>query len=240
VDNLFTEEVNRNIMNGFLVELFPEPVEIALFGHVFRVSATVLTTWGIIAAVLALALVYRLALVPRLKDKPKGPQRALEAAVEGLDNYVGSKLHGMGDSFGAYIFTLALLLVSSAFVELLGIRGPTTDITMTLALGLITFFLVNYYGFRRRGFLGRLKAMKNPFLALSDLVAPVSMACRLFGNMFGGMIIIDLLYYAMGNFAVALPSVAGLYFNVFHPLIQAFIFITLTLSYIAEASETEN
>ncbi|MCL1952258.1 MAG: F0F1 ATP synthase subunit A [Oscillospiraceae bacterium] len=227
-------------MKEFPVELFPEPVEIALFGHAFRVSQTVLTTWGILAAVLALALVYRFALAPRLKDNPKGPQQALEAAVEGLDSYVGSKLHGMGDSFGAYIFSLALLLVASAFVELLDIRAPTTDITMTLALGLITFFLVNYYGFKRRGLRGRMKAFRNPFLVLSDMVAPISMACRLFGNMFGGMIIIELLYYAMGNFAVALPSVAGLYFNVFHPLIQAFIFITLTLSYIAEASETEN
>jgi F-type H+-transporting ATPase subunit a len=65
------------------------------------------------------------------------------------------------------------------------------------------------------------------------------MACRLFGNMFAGMIIIDLLYFAMKKFAVVLPGVAGLYFNLFHPLIQAFIFITLTLSYIAEAAETE-
>ena len=227
-------------MQGFAVELFPEPEEIELLGHVFHISATVLVTWGILAAVLALALVFRLVFVPRFKDNPKGLQRALEAAVENLDKYVGSKLHGMSEAFGAYIFSLALLLVSSAFVELLGLRGPTTDITMTFALGLITFFLVNYYGFRRRGFLGRLKAMRNPFLVLSDVVAPVSMACRLFGNMFGGMIIIDLLYFAMKRFAVSLPSVAGLYFNVFHPLIQAFIFITLTLSYIAEAAEPES
>jgi len=226
-------------MQGFAVELFPESKEVMLLGHALHISTTVFTTWGILAIVLALALVFRFVLAPRFKENPRGLQRALEAAVEGLDNYVGSKLHGMSESFGAYIFSLGLLLIASAFVELLGLRAPTTDITMTLALALITFFLVNYYGFKRRGFRGRMKAMKNPFLVLSDIIAPVSMACRLFGNMFGGMIIIDLLYFAMKKFAVALPSVAGLYFNLFHPLIQAFIFITLTLSYIAEAAEPE-
>jgi len=206
---------------------------------VFHISVTVFTGWGILAVVLALALAFRIVLVPRFKDNPKGLQRALEAAVEGLDKYVGGKLHGMGEAFGGYIFSLGLMLILSALVELLGLRAPTTDITMTLALGLITFFLVNYYGFKRRGFLGRLKALRNPFLVLSDFVSPISMACRLFGNMFAGMIIIELIYLAMGKFAVALPSVAGLYFNLFHPLIQAFIFITLTLSFIAEAAEPE-
>jgi len=226
-------------MQGFAVELFPESKEIELLGRVFHVGSTVFTTWGILAAVLALALVFRLCFVPRLRENPKGLQRALEAAIESLDKIVGGKLHGMGEAFGAYIFSLALMLVASAFVELFGLRAPTSDFTMTLGLAAISLFLVNLYGFKRRGFLGRLKGFKNPFLLLSDFISPVSMACRLFGNMFGGMIIIDLLYLAMGKFAVALPSVVGLYFNIFHPLIQAFIFITLTLSNIAEASEAE-
>jgi F0F1-type ATP synthase membrane subunit a len=46
-----------------------------------------------------------------------------------------------------------------------------------------------------------------------------------------------LLYMALGNNAVGIPAVAGLYFNAFHPLIQAFIFVTLTLTFINEAVE---
>jgi len=226
-------------MRGFAVELFPEATEIALPGHALRISSTVLTTWGILAGILALALVFRFVCVPRLKENPRGLQRALEAAVESLDRYTGSKLHGTGEAFGAYIFSLALMLVASAFVELLGLRAPTSDFTMTLGLAAVSLFLVNLYGFKRRGFFGRLKGFRNPFLLLSDFISPISMACRLFGNMFGGMIIIDLLYYALGRAAVGIPSVAGLYFNLFHPLIQAFIFITLTLSYVEEATATE-
>ena len=55
--------------------------------------------------------------------------------------------------------------------------------------------------------------------------------------MLGGMIVMDLINKSLGNRAVGIPSVVGLYFNVFHPLIQAFIFITLTLTFINEATE---
>ena len=49
----------------------------------------------------------------------------------------------------------------------------------------------------------------------------------------------DLLYMALGNLAcaVGIPSIIGLYFNVFHPLIQTFIFVTLSLTFIGEATE---
>jgi F0F1-type ATP synthase membrane subunit a len=46
-----------------------------------------------------------------------------------------------------------------------------------------------------------------------------------------------MLYTSLGNYAVGLPSLVGLYFSIFHPLIQAFIFITLTLNYINEVTE---
>ena len=72
---------------------------------------------------------------------------------------------------------------------------------------------------------------------VSDIAVPVSMACRLFGNMLGGMIVMELLYSALGAFAIGIPSIVGLYFNVFHPLIQAYIFITLSLTFIDEAME---
>ncbi|MDR0530906.1 MAG: F0F1 ATP synthase subunit A [Oscillospiraceae bacterium] len=248
------------------VMIFPKRVPLHLFGWNYDLSSSVLITWGIIAAVLVFALIFRFSVVPRMKDQPTGLQLLIETAVENLDHYIGTKLSGMSLSFGAYIFSTAILLVASALVELLGLRAPTADITMTLSLALITFFLINYCGFQRNGFIGRIRSLagvsnaklppdmplaqrlrtrlKNvaqpgtigfPFRVISDLVVPLSLTCRLFGNMFGGMIIIDLLYWALDSKAIGIPSVVGLYFNIFHPLIQAFIFITLTLSYIEEA-----
>ncbi|MDR2647774.1 MAG: F0F1 ATP synthase subunit A [Oscillospiraceae bacterium] len=254
----------------FGVSIVPERTH-PLFGlEWLTISHTVLTTWAIIAIVLAASLIIRFTALKHMQNRPKGIQLLLEIAIEKLDQYVGTKLDRTSLSFGAYIFSLSFLLVASAFTELLGLHAPTADITMTLGLSLITFFLINYYGFKRKGLTGRIKSMANvrspdipggtsfgvkiklyaksflkpgtiafPFRILSDLVVPLSLTCRLFGNMFGGMIIIDLLYYALGSAAVGIPSVAGLFFNVFHPLIQAFIFVTLTLSYIEEATAEE-
>lgn len=214
-----------------------------LFG--LNLSRTVIDSWIIMAVLILLALLIRIFCVPKFTDKPKGLQNLLEAAVEALSNYSGSQVHTMkmSMSFGAYLFTLVLFMVGCAILELFGERAPTADLTMTFAMALITFFLLNYYGIKHKGIKGRLKSLGSPtkiilpIRMVCDLAIPVSLACRLFGNMLGGMIVMDLLYSALGSFAVGIPSVIGLYFNVFHPLIQAFIFVTLTLSYIEEATE---
>ena len=134
-------------------------------------------------------------------------------------------------------------MIGCAVAELFGYRAPTSDITMTFAMSLITFALINYYGLKKKGVGGRIKSLASPtpivfpMKIVSDIAVPVSMACRLFGNMLGGMIVMELLYSALGAFAIGIPSIIGLYFNVFHPLIQAFIFVTLTLTFINEAIE---
>jgi F-type H+-transporting ATPase subunit a len=134
-------------------------------------------------------------------------------------------------------------MLMCAFLELFRLRPPTADITMTFALAFMTFIFINVYGIRKKGSIGRIKALASPtpvvfiFRVIAEIAIPVSMACRLFGNMLGGMIVIDLLYMALGSGAVAIPSVAGLYFNVFHPMMQTFIFVTLTLTFINEAIE---
>ena len=225
---------------AFSVELFAPRMD--LFG--LEISTTVFITWIAMAIILIAALLLRIFLIPRMKDKPGTLQSVLELCVSGVSDYTRKQTGGrIGDGLSQYLFSLALLMVVSAALELLGLRPPTADITMTLAMALITFVLINYYGIRKKGVLGRIKSLGKPnpvifpIKVLSDIAVPVSLACRLFGNMLGGMIVIDLLYYALGNFGTFLPSVAGLYFNVFHPLIQIFIFVTLSLTFIDEAVE---
>lgn len=225
----------------FSVEISAEKMN--LFG--LEISSTIVFTWIVMAVLIFVSLLVRILVIPKMKKEPSGIQNVLEIMVEGISKYTGSKAEGLGDSLGAYIFTVAVFLVACAATELFGVRAPTADITMTLALALITFVLINYYGIKKKGVKGRIKGLAKPnafvfaMRIVSDCAIPVSMACRLFGNMLGGMIVMDLLYYALGNSAIGIPSVAGLYFNVFHPLIQAFIFVTLTLTFINEATETE-
>jgi len=213
-----------------------------LFG--LDISVTVLWTWVIMAALLALAVLARIIVLKELDDdKPKGARNAIEFVVETAMNYAGSNVHGEGEMLGCYIFTVCILLVGCAVVELFGIRTPASDITFTLGLGLVTFVLVNIYGIKKKGIGGRIKSLAQPtpivlpIKIITDLAIPVSLAARLFGNMLGGMIIMDLVYSALGNNGLLIPPVVGLYFNVFHPLLQAFIFVTLSLTFIREAVE---
>jgi len=194
-------------------------------------------------ALLIIALILRIIIVRKFDIIPKGAQNALELVVETVYKYTGSTAHGTGELLCSYILSIGALLIASAVIELFRVRAPASDITMTFALAFMTFILINVYGVKRKGVGGRLKSLASPtpvvfiFRIISDIAIPVSMSCRLFGNMLGGMIVMDLLYSALGNGAIGIPSVLGLFFNVFHPIIQAYIFITLTLTFINEAIE---
>lgn len=85
---------------------------------------------------------------------------------------------------------------------------------------------------------------------VTDLFIPVSLACRMFGNLLGGFIIMHLVYSVLVSLvrnyfytvlpvalAAVLPGILSIYFGVFHVLIQAYIFLMLTLTFVREASE---
>ncbi|NLT58898.1 MAG: F0F1 ATP synthase subunit A [Clostridiales bacterium] len=214
---------------------------VQLFG--LEVSSSVLISWIAIALLALLALAVRLLVIPKFTDQPGGLQNLLELLVESVSSYTGKTAGELGDNLSAYMLSVAAFLITCGLLELFGLRPPTADLVMTLSLALCTFLLINYYGFKKKGVGGRLKSMADPtpvilpIRLLTDVAIPVSLGCRLFGNMLGGMIVVDLVYIALGAFGVGIPAVLGVYFNIFHPLIQTFIFVTLSLTFINEAVE---
>lgn len=213
-----------------------------------KLGETTIYTMIIVLIVTILCLIFRFLVFPKFKDKPEGLQNVMELCVETVENFcVDATGKKAGKSLAPYMFALAIYLIFSASFELLGLRAPTSDLVVTFSMGLITFVLLNYFGFKKLGIGGRFKAMGGPMVAMrpimipmkivSDIAIPISLACRLFGNMLGGMIVMELLKGALGGYAAGIPGIAGLYFNLFHPLIQAYIFITLSLTFIDEAME---
>ena len=207
-------------------------------------AETTLISIVITAVVLVLALVFRFLFFPKFTyDNPKGIQNLLEIAVDAMENFAKGSLMDYSGVLAPYMFTLAIFMIFSAASELFGLRAPTSDIVTTFSMGIITFALINFFGIKKKGLSGRIKGMASPtplvfpMKILSDIAVPVSLACRLFGNMLGGMIVMDLLKSALGGYAVGVPSVVGIYFNLFHPLIQAYIFIVLSMTFINEAIE---
>jgi F-type H+-transporting ATPase subunit a len=225
--------------HGLDFSMWPERVDVLGFS----LSTTVILTWVAMAVLIIAALIIRLTVFRNPKDNPSGAQNVIELIVESVGKYTEAQAHGTGEFLCSYILSIAVLLLTSAFLELFRIRPPTADITMTFSLAFMTFIFINVYGIKKKGVFGRLKSLASPtpivfpFRVISDFAIPVSMACRLFGNMLGGMIVIDLLYMALGSNAVGIPSVIGLYFNAFHPIMQTYIFVTLTLTFINEAIE---
>ena len=225
--------------------MFSERTE--FFG--LSVAKTTITASCTVAVLAILLIIFRLFAFPRFKsDEPGGFQNAVEACVEAMDNFTKSVVgEAASKGLSPYMLAIALFMIGCAFTELLGLRAPTSDLTCTIAMGLCTLALINIYGIKKHGFLGRFKSMGGeipamrpvmiPLKAVSDLAVPVSLGCRLFGNMLGGMLVMELLKGVLGGYASGLPAVAGLYFNLFHPMIQIYIFIILSLTFINEAME---
>ena len=163
--------------------------------------------------------------------------------MEAVDKFTFDNAGAFSKVLPSYIFSVAVLLIGCALSELFGLRPPSADVEFTFSLALCTLFLINFYGIREKRLIGRIKTLASPspillpIRVVTDCATPVSLACRLFGNMLGGMIVMDLLKNSLGGYAVGVTSLAGLYFNVFHPLIQLYIFTILSLTFIREATE---
>jgi F-type H+-transporting ATPase subunit a len=137
---------------------------------------------------------------------------------------------------------------------------PTTDPNATFGMSISVFFLVVYYSIKMKGlggFIGELTLQPfgkfglpaNIFLEGVNLIAkPVSLALRLFGNMYAGEMIFILIAIMGASATITLGNtvlfgsqiVLSLGWGIFHILIvtlQAFIFMTLTIVYMDMAHQ---
>ncbi len=132
---------------------------------------------------------------------------------------------------------------------------PTTDLGTTFALALSVFALIIYYNIKIKGPMGYLKTfLFHPFgkylipvnivmTTIEELAKPISLGLRLFGNMFAGELIFMLIALLGGTsllFGLIPQVVLSSGWAIFHILIitlQAFIFMLLTIVYLAMASQ---
>jgi F-type H+-transporting ATPase subunit a len=226
-----------NGQEAFASEVTITPAEVDLFG--LKISETLLSVWIVMLILIILALAIRIFVIPKFKTVPKGLQNVLEMFVEFCEKFTNSQIGKRGAAFAAYIFTVAVMIVATSLVELFGVRPPASDINFTIAIALMSFTLINAFGFYYTGFFGRLKwfvkpkAFMLPINLVTHSVIPVSLSFRLFGNVFAGMVVMNLLY-SVTYLSVGLPGVLAIYFNLFHTGIQTYIFLVLTLSFMEE------
>ncbi len=205
-----------------------------IFG--LNINSTILVTWSIMIILTVLALITR----SKLQKVPGTLQLVMEMVVEGVHWLVDSTMGKGQRGFAPYILALTLYLLFANLTGIIGVRQPTADLNTTFALAIITFFMVHIHGIKAKGGFGYFKtffeplAFMFPLNIISELALPISLSFRLFGNMLGGVVILFLMY----NFAPTIVPVIGhLYFDLFIGLIQTFIFVMLTLTFITLAKD---
>ncbi len=214
------------------------------------VTETVTVTWFIM---LALAVFCYFA-TRNLRKVPNKFQSVVELLVESVYNLTKQTMGEDKLSFAPYMGTLLIFLAIANIAGLFGLRPPTADVNTTLGLAMITFAMIHYNGIKSKGVGGYLKGFTEPFFALlplniiGELATPISLGFRLFGNIVGGLIIMNLLYGALGSLSgslginipvlmTAIPAPLHIYFDLFAGVLQSFIFTMLTMVFVAMAMD---
>jgi F-type H+-transporting ATPase subunit a len=210
------------------------------------ITKPVITMW-VIVAVLA---IFSWLATRRLKEKPGPLQNAAEMAVGALLNFFTGLL---GEKHVRRYFpllaTLFIFIIVSNYSGLLPGAGhlfsvPTSNISITLGLAVVAFLVIQFEAVRHKGPGGYLKSLAQPlflsFLMLplnliEQVVHPVSLALRLYGNIYGEELAAEQLG---GLLAIGLPLVMHV-MSLLFCLIQAMVFTMLVSIYISEAVEEE-
>lgn len=188
-------------------------------------------------------------------ERPGGFQQVMELTVDGLRDLLEDVIgHGAGRRYLPLIGAFAIfILVSNLTGLFFFLQPPTQNTNTTFALSISAFLYYNYVGLRRHGlgyfkqFLGPVGAMPIlmaiPFAILFLVIEPISHAARalslgvrLFGNIYGEHAVSGEFF---GIAPIILP-IPVMLLGLFAALLQAFVFIMLTMVYIAGAEATEH
>ena len=204
----------------------------------------------VVMALLVVAIVAVLVVAARRVysvDRPGTLQQTMELLLGSLSNLCEDVIgHGRGREFVPFIAALTLFIfISNSFDLIFFLQPPTANPSTTFALSITAFLFYNLVGIRRQGPIGYAKQFMGPVWWLFPLMVPLeiishlarvlSLALRLFGNMFGE-------HTASGMFLIIVPffvpAMMGL--GSLAVVIQTFIFIMLTAVYVSGAVAEEH
>ena len=205
-------------------------------GKGIPVPESTVVTWGIMAIVVLLCIIF----VRNLKIEPEGPQLYVEALVGFIYGFIGDIVGEKGKPYIPFLGTVLNYLGCSNVSGFFRVAPPTKDLNVTAGLAVISLFLIIYSGIREKGVKGYLMsygqpmAMMIPINLLEIITRPLSLCMRLFGNILGGFVLMELI-------TIAAPAIVPLpfscYFDFFDGLLQAYVFVLLTSLFISESLE---
>ncbi len=219
-----------------------------LFGHTVWITTSHVCILIVMLVLIGFAFAANRAM-KHATEVPGAFQNIVELIVEKLDGMVSGTMGKNASKFVNYISTIFLFIFMSNISGLFGLRPPTADYGTTLALGLITFFLIHINQFRYQkpkqiweGMCSPLPPwlpLWFPINVISEVAVPISLSLRLFANVLSGTVMLALVYGLLAKIAVIWPAFLHIYFDLFSGAIQTYVFCMLTMTYINQAMETD-
>lgn len=201
------------------------------------IKESVVVTWLLMVILLVICIL----LTRNFKTKNPGKRQiAVETAVTWLQNMVGGMLGEEAKEYTSYLTAILIYIGISNIIGIFGLKPPTKDMNVTIALSVMSIVLVQIAGIRKKRVGGWMKSFTQPVAIITPLnileilIKPLSLCMRLFGNVLGAFVIMELIKILV---PVVLPVPFGAYFDLFDGLLQAYVFVFLTSIYIKEAVE---
>jgi F-type H+-transporting ATPase subunit a len=198
------------------------------------ISAGVVTTWAIMAALVISSIV----ITCRLSLIPSKAQAALELVVDTLDSQIRATMQMEPAPYRAFIGTLFVYIFVANWSALIpGVEPPTAHLETDAALALLVFLAVIWFGVRAGGISGYLAtfASPNPIMIplnfIESLTRTFSLLVRLFGNVMSGVFVIGVVL-SLAGLLVPIPLMA---LDLLTGAVQAYIFAVLAMVFIAGA-----
>jgi F-type H+-transporting ATPase subunit a len=215
----------------------------SLFGLKFNID-TVISTAVACAIVVGLGLMVRRSATHLVPGKL---QLVYETIILQVEEQVGGDMRRRAPAVVPLAVTIFIFILTCNWLSVIPsghhpeyLPPPTADINLPLAMGLSVVIWAIAAGIKRRGLRNYLKHLKEPYLALlpinilEELIKPITLALRLFGNIFAGTVLL-LLISKLPIFTIWAPDFIWKLFDMFIGAIQAFIFALLTILYFQQA-----
>lgn len=201
------------------------------------------TVMFVLAALLVLLLVWMLKPRKLSVEEPEGGQMTIETGVLAIRDLLADNVGPQGRKYLPVVATFGILILVSNLMGLVpGLMSPTASTNVTFALGISSFVYYNAIGIRENGLFGHLRHFAGPVIWLaplmfpieliSNLVRPMSLGVRLFGNLFGDEQILG----TISGLVKWIVPVLIMPLSVFVAFMQTFIFVLLSILYISEVS----
>ena len=182
----------------------------------------------------------------KLKFIPSKVQIAFEMFYDFFSGIARDSLGDKAPKFVSYYLTLFIFIWVCNLVGLIpipGIMEPTRNLNVPLGLGIMAVLMIHYYSVRKKGVIEWGKEFLEPFFVMlplnivGEISKIVSVSFRLFGNIFGGGIIILVVSHLTTG--VMVPVGLNMFFTLFGGTIQAFVFTMLCLTNLSLAISDE-